>query len=93
MRLTYGPTSYHRLGAVWPRRKLREPWVGRVRIRVVEGAVAGPWVPPAVVLGAVKLSDRTRYDVTLSDRTRYDIAISDRTRYDVTLSETGDTNG
>lgn len=45
MRLSYGPASYFRLGAVWPRLKLREPWPAKKPTRWVRGAVAPPITP------------------------------------------------
>lgn len=49
VRLEYGPHSYFRLGTVWPRRKLREPWAGRRPRRIVRGALAPPVTPPPPV--------------------------------------------
>jgi len=40
--MQYSPVNYYRLGTIWPRRKLRDVWRGRERIRFIPGVLAVP---------------------------------------------------
>jgi len=85
VRLAYGPLSYYRLGAAWPRLKLREPWPARVRYRAIGYGTTPPTAPQVHADASIAVALLTTAQTTVSDTTQADLSVAETTTTTLTV--------
>ena len=85
MRLAYGPLSYYRLGAAWPRLKLREPWPARVRTRATGYGTTPPTAPHVHADASLAVALLTTAQTAAKHTTQADLSVAETTTATLTV--------